>query len=223
MAPGRPPEHIRVATLQPICQRATMHIRKLLALGLFALTGCASFPQRPVLTGYDPAPYGDAFRAAATEAVIRSRLGAGFYEVFQDKAHTINMSGRCTEAALEQFLAKDIGCWLLFPGDNAECREQDLCIRLLADRRLFSDPAIRSDIEQALLKPCDALTSPETVLQPRWPSRVGKTAAASWAILRCGSRRQVIGREIVVQEEGADAVILFRFELTDAARSSPLA
>ena len=217
MAPGRY-QGIRVATAQPICQLAEMYIRKLLVLGLFALAGCASFPQRPALIGYDPAPYGDAFRAAAAEAVIRSRVGVGFYEAFQGKAHTISMSGRCTEAALARFLAKDIGCWLLAPGDNAQCREQDLCIRLRAERQFFNGPAIRSDIERALLNPCDALTPPEEVLQPRWTSMVGKTAAASWAILRCGSRRQVIGREIVVREDGSETVILFRFDLGDAAR-----
>lgn len=51
----------------------------------------------PPLIGYDPAPYGDAFRAAATEAVIRSKLGEGFYEVFGDKAYTVGQSGLCAE------------------------------------------------------------------------------------------------------------------------------
>lgn len=195
-----------------------MRVRILLALGLLALAGCSSFTQRPALFGYDPAPYGDAFRAAATEAVIRNRVGKGFYEAFGDKAYTLSISEPCTEESIGRFLAQQSGCWLLLPGDNATCREQDFCIRLRIDRRLFNDPGIRPDIENAMLKPCDALTPPDHVSQPNWPSRVGRTADSSWALLRCGSRRPVIGREITVREEGSEAVIHLRFALSDAAR-----
>lgn len=195
-----------------------MRVRTLLALGMLALAGCSSFPHSPALIGYDPAPYGDAFRAAATEAVIRNRVGRSFYEALGDKAYTLSMSGPCTEDSFGSFLAQQTGCWLLLPGDNATCREQDFCIRLRIDRRLFNDPAIRSDIESALLKPCDKLTPPDQVSQPNWPSKVGRTAASSWARLRCGSRRPVIGREITFRGEGSETVIVLRFALSDAAR-----
>ena len=93
-----------------------MRVRTLLVLGLLALAGCAPFPKGPPLIGYDPAPYGDAFRAAATEAVVRSKLGEGFYEVFGEKAYTVGQSGLCAEDTFQRFLSLQHGCALLVPG-----------------------------------------------------------------------------------------------------------
>lgn len=186
-----------------------MSLRSLFALGLLTLAGCAPFPKGPPLIGYDPAPYGDAFRAAATEAVIRKKLGKGFYEAFGDKAYTIGTSGLCAEDSLQQFLSQQQGCALLGPGDNQDCRELELCIRLTLSSALFRDPEIRSAVESALLRPCDALTPPRDLPYARWPSAIGKPATASWDLLGCGSRLQVDGRDIAFHENGDQTVISF--------------
>jgi len=186
-----------------------MSLRSLLALGLLALAGCAPFPKGPPLIGCDPAPYGDAFRAAATEAVIRKKLGKGFYEAFGDKAYTIGKSGLCTEDSLQQFLSQQQGCALLGPGDNQDCRELELCIRLTLSSALLRDPEIRSAVESALLRPCDALTPSRDLPYARWPSAIGKPATASWDLLGCSSRRQVDGRDISFHENGDQTVISF--------------
>ena len=190
-----------------------MRLRTLLVLGLLALAGCAPFPKGPPLIGYDPAPYGDASRAAATEAVIRSKLGEGFYEVFGDKAYTMGQSGLCAEDTLQHFLSLQHGCALLGPGDSPDCRELDLCIRLTVGSGLFKDPEVRSAVEAALLRPCDALTPPQALPYARWPSAIGKPATASWGLLRCGSRRQVVGSDIAFHENGAQTVISFTISL----------
>lgn len=190
-----------------------MRLKTLLVLGLLAVAGCAPFPKGAPLIGYDPAPYGDAFRSAATEAVIRSKLGEGFYEIFGDKAYTIRQSGLCTQDTLLQFLSLQRGCALLGPGDNADCRERDLCIRLTVGSELFKDPEVRSAVEAALLRPCDALTPPQDLPYARWPSTIGKPASASWKLLRCGSRRQVVGSDIAFHENGAQTVVFFTFSL----------
>lgn len=186
-----------------------MRLRTLFVLGLLALAGCAPFPKGSPLIGYDPAPYGDAFRAAAMEAVIRSKLGAGFYEVFGDKAYTMGESGRCGEDTLQQFLSQQRGCALLGPGDSPDCRELDRCIRLTVGSGLFKDPEVRSSVEAALLRPCDALTPPQDLPYGRWPSAIGKPATASWGLLACGSRRQVVGSDIAFHEQGTQTVISF--------------
>nr|WP_295237963.1 hypothetical protein [uncultured Brevundimonas sp.] len=191
-----------------------MSLRSLLALGLLALAGCAPFPKAPPLIGYDPAPYGDAFRAAATEAVIRKKLGKGFYEAFGDKAYTIGKSGLCTEDSLQQFLSQQQGCALLGPSDNQDCRELELCIRLTLSSALLRDPEIRSAVESALLRPCDALTPPRDLPYARWPSAIGKPATASWDLLGCGSRRQMNGRDIAFHENGAQTIISFKMRRT---------
>jgi hypothetical protein len=190
-----------------------MRVRTLLALGLLALAGCAPFPKGPALIGYDPTPYGDAFRAAAAEAVIRSKLGKGFYEVFGNKAYTVGQSGLCAEDTLEHFLSLQHGCALLGPGDSSDCRELDLCIRLTVGSELFKDPEVRSAVEAALLRPCYALTPPQDLPYARWPSAIGKPATASWGLLRCGSRRQVVGSDISFHENGAQTEISFTFSL----------
>jgi len=161
------------------------------------------------LIGYDPAPYGDAFRAAATEAVIRKKLGKSFYEAFGDKAYTIGKSGLCAEDSLQHFFSLQQGCALLGPGDNQDCRELELCIRLTLNSALFRDPEIRSAVESALLRPCDALTPPRDLPYARWPSAIGKPATASWDLLGCSSRRQVDGRDIAFHENGDQTVISF--------------
>lgn len=186
-----------------------MSLRSLFALGLLTLAGCAPFPKGPPLIGYDPAPYGDAFRAAATEAVIRKKLGKSFYEAFGDKAYTIGKSGLCAEDSLQQFFSLQQGCALLGPGDNQDCRELELCIRLTLNSALFRDPEIRSAVESALLRPCDALTPPRDLPYARWPSAIGKPATASWDLLGCSSRRQVDGRNIAFHENGDQTVISF--------------
>lgn len=186
-----------------------MSLRSLFALGLLTLAGCAPFPKGPPLIGYDPAPYGDAFRAAATEAVIRKKLGKSFYEAFGDKAYTIGKSGLCAEDSLQQFFSLQQGCALLGPGDNQDCRELELCIRLTLSSALFRDPEIRSAVESALLRPCDALTPPRDLPYARWPSAIGKPATASWDLLGCSSRRQVDGRDISFHENGGQTVISF--------------
>lgn len=191
-----------------------MSLRSLLALGFLALAGCAPFPKGPPLIGYDPAPYGDAFRAAATEAVVRTKLGKGFYEAFGDKAYTIGKSGLCAEASLQKFLSQQQGCALLGPGDNQDCRELELCIRLTLSSALFRDPEIRSAVESAFLRPCDALTPPRDLPYARWPSAIGKPATASWDLLGCGSRRQVNGRDIAFHENGAQTIISFKMRRT---------
>ncbi|WP_406853022.1 hypothetical protein WEU32_04435 [Brevundimonas sp. BH3] len=190
-----------------------MFLRTLFALGLMALAGCAPLPKGPPLIGYDPAPYSDAFRAAATEAVIRSKLGEGFYDAFGDKAYTVGTSGLCAEETLQHFLSLQRGCALLGPGDNPDCGEPDLCIMLTVDSGLFKDPETRSAVEAALLRPCDALTPPLGLPYGHWPSAIGKPAAASWGLLHCGGRRQVIGSDIAVHENGAQTVIFFTFSL----------
>lgn len=190
-----------------------MRVRTLLVLGFLALAGCAPFPKGPPLIGYDPAPYGDAFRAAATEAVIRSKLGEGFYEVFGDMAYTVGQSGLCAEDTLQHFLSLQHGCALLGPGDSPDCRELDLCIRLTVSSGLYKDPEVRSAVEAALLRPCDALTPPQDLPYARWPSAIGKPATASWGLLRCGGRRQVVGSDIAFHENGAQTVISFTFSL----------
>lgn len=186
-----------------------MSLRSLFALGLLTLARCAPFPKGPPLIGYDPAPYGDAFRAAATEAVIRKKLGKSFYEAFGDKAYTIGKSGLCAEDSLKQFFSLQQGCALLGPGDNQDCRELELCIRLTLNSALFRDPEIRSAVESALLRPCDALTPPRDLPYARWPSAIGKPATASWDLLGCSSRRQVDGRDIAFHENGDQTVISF--------------
>ncbi|WP_292078174.1 hypothetical protein [Brevundimonas sp. UBA7838] len=186
-----------------------MSLRSLFALGLLTLAGCAPFPKGPPLIGYDPAPYGDAFRAAATEAVIRKKLGKSFYEAFGDKAYTIGKSGLCAEDSLQHFFSLQQGCALLGPGDNQDCRELELCIRLTLNSALFRDPEIRSAVESALLRPCDALTPPRDLPYARWPSAIGKPATASWDLLGCSSRRQVDGRDIAFHENGDQTVISF--------------
>lgn len=203
-----------VELFRPPRQGVSMHLRTLIVLGLLALAGCAPFPKGPPLIGYDPAPYGDAFRAAATEAVIRNKLGRGFYEVFGDKAYTIGGHGLCADDAFQQFLSLQHGCALLGPADNSDCRELDSCIRLTASSGLIKDPEIRSAVESALLRPCDALTPPRNLPYARSPSAIGKPATASWELLRCGSRRQVIGRDIAFHENGAQTVISFTISLT---------
>ena len=190
-----------------------MFHRTLLILGLLALIGCAPFPKGPPLIGYDPAPYGDAFRTAAAEAVIRSKLGGGFYEAFGDKAYTVGQSGLCTKETLQHFLSRQSGCALLGPGDNPDCRERDHCIRFTVDSGLLKEPEIASAVEAALLRPCDALTPPQNLSHGRWPSAIGKPAAASWGLLRCGSRRQVVGSDIAIHENGPQTVISLTFSL----------
>ena len=191
-----------------------MRVRTLLVLGLLALAGCAPFPKGPPLIGYDPAPYGDAFRAAATEAVVRSKLGEGFYEVFGEKAYTVGQSGLCAEDTFQRFLSLQHGGALLVPGDSSDCPELDLCIRLTADSALFKDPEVRSAVEAALLRPCDALTPPQDLPHARLPSAIGKPASASWKLLRCGSRRTVVGSHIAFHENGTHTVISFTFSLS---------
>jgi hypothetical protein len=196
-----------------------MSFRSWLSLGLFALGGCASFPQGPSLIGYDPAPYGDAFRAAAAEAVIRQTFGQGFYEAFGDRAYTVGLSGLCSEASLAAFVAQQRGCAILHPGDGPDCRERDTCMRLSIDSALFRDPAIRSAVETALRHPCDALTPPKGLPYRRSPSIIGKPAQASWSLLRCGGGRRVEGGPLSIQEDGARTILSFRFTLVPRGRS----
>lgn len=195
---------------------APMRFSPLIVLSLLVLAGCAPFPKGPPLIGYDPAPYGDAFRAAATEAVIRRKLGKGFYEVFGDKAYTVGQSGLCAEDTFQHFLSLQHGCALLGPGDGPDCRELDLCIRLTVGSGLLKDSEVRSAIEAALLRPCNALTPPHGLPYARWPSAIGKSATASWGRLRCGSRREVVGSDISFHENGAQSVISFTIKLARA-------
>lgn len=190
-----------------------MRFRTLLVSSLLALAGCASFPKGPPLIGYDPAPYGDAFRAAASEAVIRSKLGEGFYEAFGAEAYTVGQSGRCTEDTLQRFLSLQHGCALLHSADGPDCRETDLCIRLTGDSALLKDLKVRSAIETAILRPCEALTPPHDLPFARWPSAIGDPASHSWGLLRCGSRRQVVGSNILRHENGSQTVITFNFSI----------
>lgn len=173
--------------------------------------GCSTFPHRPPLIGYDPAPYGDAFRAAAMEAVVRRETGRGFYEVFADKAYTLGSQGRCDDKTLQQFLTQQRGCWLLSPADHAGCRESDLCLEFTADRRILEQPAIRRAVDAALLRPCDTLTAPDDLPYARWPSIIGKSALSSWRVLGCGGRRPVVGENLVWSGEGDRIRITLRF------------
>lgn len=184
-----------------------------LLAGLTLLGACSTFPKGPPLIGYDPAPYGDAFRAAATEAVLRDALGQGVYAAFGDEAYRLPSQGPCDAASLATFVAGRKGCTVLRPVIGPDCRETDLCLRFTMDHELARDPHVWSVVERALLHPCQALTSPKTLPYARWPSAVGKPASASWDLLRCDRRRQVMGSTVTVSGNQGQAVISLTFAL----------
>lgn len=187
------------------------------AVAALALLGaCSTFPKGPPLIGYDPAPYGDAFSAAATEAVLRDALGQGVYAAFGDEAYRLSSQGLCTPATLADFVAGRRGCAILGPADGPDCRETDLCLRFVMDRDLARDPRVRSAIERALLRPCKTLTPPKGLPYARWPSAVGKPAWASWDLLRCDRRRQVTGSAAALNDSGGQTLVRLSFALTPA-------
>lgn len=180
----------------------------------FALLGACA--KGPPLIGYDPAPYGDAFRAAATEAVLRDALGQGAYAAFGDEAYRMGLQGPCDAASLADFVAGRRGCAILGPADGPDCRETDLCLRFTMERDLARDPRVWSAVERALRQPCDALTPPKDLPHARSPSAVGKPAQSSWDLLRCGARRQVTGSTVTLSENGDQTVVRLSFALTPA-------
>ncbi len=188
--------------------------RGLAVAGLALLGACSTFPKGPPLIGYDPVPYGDAFRAAATEAVLRDALGQGVYAAFGDEAYRMGRHGLCSPSALADFVAGRSGCTLLLPADSPDCRETDLCLRFIMERQMARDPQVWSAVERALLHPCAALTSPKDLPYARWPSAVGKPAWASWTLLRCDRRRQVRGSAVTLSDSGDQTVIRLTFALT---------
>lgn len=188
--------------------------RSLVIFGtLFLVGGCGGFPQKPPVIGYDPAPYGDAFRVAATEAVFRDFRGAGFYQAFGDAAYTIGRVGRCTDDGLANFLAGRAACVVAGPADSPICREQAFCLRFTMDRALAENQKAWQAVEAALLDPCTALTSPEGLQYRRWPSAIGKPAQASWALLRCDRSRRVVGSNVQRSDNGAEVIVTLRFGL----------
>lgn len=183
---------------------------------LVLLGACSTFPKGPPLIGYDPAPYGDAFRAAATEAALRDALGQSVYAALGDEAYRLGGHGLCSPSALADFAAGRSGCTVLGPADGPGCRETDLCLRFTMDGELARDPRVWSIVERALRQPCDALTPPKGLRYARWPSAVGKPASASWELLRCDSRRRVMGSTVTVSQNQGQAVIRLSFVLTPA-------
>lgn len=184
--------------------------------GLVLLGACSTFPKGPPLIGYDPAPYGDAFRAAATEAVLRDALGQSVYAALGDETYRLSSSGLCTPATLSDFVAGRSGCTVLEPADGPSCSETDLCLRFTMDGELARDPRVSPAVERALRQPCEALTPPKDLPYARWPSAVGKPAWASWDLLRCDTRRQVTGSSVTVSESQGQAVIRLTFSLAAA-------
>ncbi|WP_312780939.1 hypothetical protein [Brevundimonas sp.] len=181
----------------------------------FALLGaCATFPKRPPLIGYDPAPYGDAFCAAATQAVLRDSLGQGAYAAFGDEVYRMGRQGPCSAASLADFVAGRRGCAIMLPAGGPDCRETDLCLRFTMDRELARDPRVWSAVESALRQPCDTLTPPKELPYARWPSAVGNPAWASWTLLRCDRRRQVTGSAVTLSDSGDQTVVRLTFALT---------
>ena len=188
--------------------------RGLAVAGLALLGACSTFPKGPPLIGYDPTPYGDAFDAAATEAVLRDALGQSAYAAFGDEAYRMGLQGPCDAASLADFAAGRRGCTVLGPAHGPDCRETDLCLRFTMDRDLARDPQVWSAVERALLHPCAALTSPKDLPYARWPSAVGKPAWASWTLLRCDRRRQVTGSAVTLSDSGDQTVVRLTFALT---------
>lgn len=188
--------------------------KAVLAFCLLIVAGCASFPKGPPLIGYNPTPYGDAFKAAASEAVLRAHLGRGFYEAFGDSAYTTGLSGRCSQESLSQFIALGRGCAILWAADGPDCRERDLCVRVRGATEVLKTQEIRSLLQSAIQRPCAALTPPDTLPYGKWPSAIGLPARASWDTLRCGRRREVVGSDVVFLEHGSETVVQFRFRLS---------
>lgn len=169
------------------------------AAAVVAMAGCAKpFPERLNWYGNDPMLYSTAFSDAATAAVVHQRTSTEYYAYFGETAYTMMSSVQrapCDADSLQAFLRKERSCRLVqrFPDDS--CRNANGCMIFRVDADLFSDPALRAVVEQALSRPCESLTQPQQVKYYRHSGQLGMAASESWRLLQCDGAG-VFGRDI---------------------------
>lgn len=181
------------------------------AASVAALAGCAKpFPERLNWYGEHPRLYSMAFRAAAEDALVRAMTGRNYYDHMGDAAFTLSTTGICDRATLDTYLVrKERGCHLMGGLPAPDCLDQNACASFHYDLDLFTDPAIRQVVEEALRRPCDFLTPPAAVAHRDATARFGMSASANWRLLQCDGPG-VVGSDITFDD--STAVLRLQFK-----------
>lgn len=186
----------------------------------FLVSGCASFPERPPLIGFEPTPNSVAFHSAVTEAVIRHRTGKGLYEALGERAWTMSPSRTypCSPEALDAFVRGEFSCAPIALVHGTDCRELDLCLIFSMDPALARDTALVDSVKAALERPCEALTPPaDNPYHSHFAvSGMQRPSSSLWRYFRCSHRRHVRGYDIRTVAEPGRTVITLRYRLESA-------
>lgn len=159
--------------------------------GLILLQGCAHhFPQKLHLYGNHPALYTLAFRAAATEALVKDQFGTNYYDHMGDAAYTLPQTQGCDPTLWRNYVElKQQACVLFWGPPSRDCDNAHACVRVQFNRDLVRIGNRRELIERALVNPCAALTPP--AIAGRYsthPTGLGMSASENWTVLQCNGR-----------------------------------